>query len=542
MGVARGATLAGQTNGVRALAVRLVHSESSRRTSTFDELKVLATPESPDPVSEAETLIEIEEASEAPGTKRSLLSAAVYSLGFTVQRAIGLLMLPVYTAVLSPDEYGALGLLVAAYLGVGILLAVGLDTAIVRNYFQLADRPDEQQAFLDSIWRFLLLFPAAASVVLTVGAWPFLGANGSITGVEVALMLFSAALNVAATTLPLAVLRARQDLRGYLWMSAVLAACTTGLTVVFVVALDQGIRGWFLATLLSNLALLAVALRVVPWNWKGKLEWPVVSAAVLFSLPLVPHFVSHWALQLADRGVIAGMVSGAELGIYTLAANLASVVMMLVMALNQAFSPTYARAGAQPGLEQELREVVVLQISAVVALTLGAALLGPSVIELVTGPEYHEASGLVPWLVIGYGFLGIYFVPMNGATLGAGRRTYAWVATVFSAAINIGLLYAFVPKHGVHAAAVASAVGYLVLLVSLGTWAHSGENVVRYDWRRIGPIILLAGIVFALAGWSTPSTPLAEFGAHLAWFVVFAASVAALTLRKQFSQRLRRTT
>ena len=82
---------------------------------------------------------------EMDSPRRSLVSAAVYSLGFTVQRAIGLLMLPLYTRALSPTEYGALGVLLSASVLLGLLLSAGLEPWIIRNYVQLDDDPERRR-------------------------------------------------------------------------------------------------------------------------------------------------------------------------------------------------------------------------------------------------------------------------------------------------------------------------------------------------------------------------------------------------------------
>jgi O-antigen/teichoic acid export membrane protein len=491
----------------------------------------------------AESAVDLSNATKETATSRpisrSLTSAAVYSVGFAVQRAIGLVMLPLYTRAISPSQYGALGILLSLYIVVGILFSAGLETSIIRNHFQLAGKPERRQQYLDSVWRFLVLYPLIAGLLLAAAVWPFLGTSRSIDGLDVLLMLLAAAFNTAATTLPLAVLRARQDMRGYLWMTAVTALGTPTLTIMFVVLFHQGIRGWFLAAVIINFAAFVAATVIVPWRPRADVNWRVVSAALLFSLPLIPHFISSWALQLADRLVIAGIVSATQLGIYSLASNLASPMLMLVMALNQGFIPTYAKAGAQTGHERELSNMVTLQIAAVIGLTLCGAMLGPPMVEILTAPDYHSAAPLVPWIVLGYGFLGIYFVPMNGATLGAGRRNFAWVASASSAATNIALLLLFVPRYGVYAAAVASAIGYFVLLVLMVVWAHARHNPVRYDWMRIGPVVALGLLAYAGAALTAPRVPAEAIAVEIGWILGFAAAIATLMFRSQLAVRLR---
>jgi O-antigen/teichoic acid export membrane protein len=448
-------------------------------------------------------------------------------------------MLPFYTRAISPSQYGALGILLSLYTAVGVIFSVGLEPWIVRNYFQLAAEPERRQEQIDSIWRFLVVYPLVASTTLAAIAWPLLGSSGSISGLDFSLMLFASAFNITATILPLAVLRARQDLRGYLWITAVSAVGTPAVTAIFVVVLHQGVRGWFLALVIVNFAALVTAMLVLPWRPHGNFNWRIVRVAVLFSIPLIPHFISSWALQLADRLVIAGIVSSAKLGIYSLASNLASPILMLVQALNQGFIPTYAKAGAERGHEKDLYNLVALQITAVIGLTLAGAMLGMSAVSLLTPHSYHGAAPLVPWIVLGYGFVGVYYVPMNGATVGSGRRNFAWVASASSAATNIALLLLLVPKYGVYSAAVASAIGYLVLLVLMAIWAHARHNPVKYDWAQICPAIVLAIAAYAGASVTVPHAPIAAIGVQVAWLIAFAAAVTALRFRSRLVLRLR---
>jgi O-antigen/teichoic acid export membrane protein len=339
-----------------------------------------------------------------------------------------------------------------------------------------------------------------------------------------------------ATTVPFALLRARQDLRGYLWLTVSLAVTTPLLTWVFVVVFREGILGWFMAATGANAFAGLVAAAVVPWRRRVPFSSSALKAALIFCLPLFPHFVSHWALQVADRLVIAGIVSRASLGVYTLAASLAAPILSLVQALNSAFSPSYARAGAQPGLEADLAKIVVIQITAVVGITVAGALLAPSVIDILTPRSYHGAAGIAPWLVLGYGFVGLYFVPMNGAVLGAGRRRFAFVATVTCAALNIVLLVLFVPTNGIYAAAVADAAAYLMLLVLIAIWAHMRPNPVQYHWLPIGRVLVVGIVVYVGAALSAPPAKWGGLAVRLGWIAVFALCVGWSQIRPSIAK------
>jgi O-antigen/teichoic acid export membrane protein len=439
-----------------------------------------------------------EAAIEPPPVSAALRSAAVYALGAALPRAIGLLTLPIYTRVLRPDQYGTFSLLVAISSAVAIFLALGLDVAIFRLYFQLASDPERQQRFVNSVWSMLIFVPTAAACVIGVAVWPFMG-HARFGGLDLFLALAGSGVGVAALTVPLAVLRVEQRLRTFLLVTTVATLTNVGFSLLFVVELRWGVRGWLAAAIVANVLTLATAVVVVPYRRPQPLDGPLLRHALGFGAPLVPHSLAHWALQAADRVVIAGIVSQAALGVYSLASNLGLPVLMLVQSINYGFMPSYARAGAGTESRRRLADIVVLQATVVAFICAGCALLAPPFIELVTPSSYGHAGPLVPWIALGYAFLGLYFIPMNGMSLGGGRTKFAAVTSVAGAGTNIGLLYLLVPTGGIHAAAVASALAYAVLLVAVFVYAWRPENPVRYRWLALATMFSVVGGDYVLA-------------------------------------------
>ena len=277
------------------------------------------------------------------GSHRPLQSGAVYAFAAALQRAIGFLLLPLYTRALDPADYGALSVLTSVAAAVAILFTFGLDIAIFRTYFEYENNAARQGRYIQSIWRVLVGAPLVGAVVLALLASPFVG-EGRVSDLDVLLAFVGMALWAAATTVPLSVLRAQQRLRDYLKVSAVSIVATPLLTVLFVVVLDTGITGWFVALVLSMGLSLLASMWILPWERRAHFDSAIVRKSLAFSLPLVPHALSHWALQLADRSILILLVSSSAVGVYTLAANLALPVMIAVQSLNLGFMPTYAQA------------------------------------------------------------------------------------------------------------------------------------------------------------------------------------------------------
>jgi O-antigen/teichoic acid export membrane protein len=461
---------------------------------------------------------------------RMLRSGAAYTIAPVVSRGIGFLLLPVFTRILSPSDYGQLSVALSVNSVASLVFALGLDVAVFRGLFQLSDDPPTRARFFRSIWTFLMVAPLLMALVAMIVLAPILGTSQILSVGFLALSLTAAVVSVAATTVPLAVLRAENRIRHYLLVTGSIAITSTCLTVILVVWVRTGIVGWLVSLIVANLIGFGLAIRVVPYARPRPFDFPAVRKALRLSLPIVPHFASLWALQLADRVLVATLLSTAAAGVYSLASNLALPMFMVVLGFGQAFMPDYARAGKAGGSKDSLRRTIALQVAVVATLCVACALLAPVAVHLLTDARYDSAAALVPWLVLGYGFLGLYAIPMNGLTLTHGRTQRVFIVSGFGAVTNIGLIVGLAPVYGLEAVAIASAVGYGVLLACVLLFASYRHATLRYPRRRIA-----ATLGLALAGYmggvlSSSDTSVADVVIRSAWSVAAAGAIGMVAV------------
>jgi O-antigen/teichoic acid export membrane protein len=456
-----------------------------------------------------------------PGAARS---AAAFTLGTALQRGLPYLFLPLYTRALSPAEYGALSILLAVSTAATFLFSFGLDLAVYRMYFQL-DGSEDQKVFIDSIWRVLVAVPILLAVLFGAAVWPFLGHVPRMTGADGLLALLAAAVGVASTTVPYAVLRIRRQLNRFVFLTLLNGVATAVLTLLLVVVFDEGVEGWLVAAVGANLVSLIAALWAVPWSRAARFDRSMVVSAVKFGASIVPHSMAGWSLLLADRLILSAQVSGTDLGIYSLGSNLAIPILIAVQSLNQAVMPNYAKAGRGEKKPRSLEQIVLVQMVAAVGLGLAAALLATPVVALLAAPDFHGAAPVLAWTALGYVFTGMYFVPMNGATLAAGKTRLVWVRTVVSALVNIGLIIVLVPIGGIVLAAVASAAGYLCMLVLIASYSRDPRNPVRYPWRKLATLIGLGLFTFVVGDLTTPGGGIVGTLGRILWLVLFVISL-----------------
>ncbi len=415
------------------------------------------------------------------------------------QRLFTFALLPLYAAVLSPGDYGHLSVILAVATLVSVAFTMGVDTAIVRNWFLLETRTDERAVWLGSVGLLTILGPASGAILI---AGVLLITGGPILGTPVSWMILGiagAATGVTALTLPLALLRAQERLGAFVRLNAAFAIANTVATVLLVVVLRLGVPGWLFGTLAAYLVTLVVAVRILPWPRVNRRTFSLapIADALKFGIPLLPHLVSHWVLQLADRAVLVGLVSASALGEYTLASNLALVVLVAAAGFGQSSMPSFARVASADKAYSELRPLVSQVVAVICALGLAAGLLLPGAIRLLLPAAYAPAAHLIVWLVVGFTCAGLYQIPMNAISLLTGRTRWVWVMSGSAGALNIALLYIFVPSGGVLAAAQATAVAYGVLLLLTGLYA---VRLAGRDWLPAARAATAVGVLaFGLA-------------------------------------------
>jgi O-antigen/teichoic acid export membrane protein len=430
-------------------------------------------------------------------TQRSLLSGGTYALANAAQRALAFVLLPLYTTVLSSSEYGRLGLLLTLQAGAVVIFSVGMENGLIRQYFQIEADPAAQRRFIITAWNFLALASFGVAILVSLLILAFAPSTPAFDPAEGALAVIGAATFVGATVVPLTVLRVEQRLKHYMVLTAITGISTSALSILFVVVLRFGVAGWIGAVLLANALTLIAGLFIIPWGLIDAADRQGLRAALKIGVPLIPHAASGWSLQLADRIILASLVTVSSLGVYTLAANLSLPALVLLQGLNLGFLPSYARTRNDADEVKKLQNTVSLQVVLTLVVGCLVALVGPPVISLLSS-SYAGATSSVPWIVLGYVFLGIYMIPMNFISMVVGRTTFVWIFTLMAAVTNIATIYLLVPIYGILGAAEASAIGYFALLVLISAYARSIKIHAAVDWRKVIPMTIAAAVTFTI--------------------------------------------
>ena len=88
--------------------------------------------------------------------------------------AIGVVLLPVYTAYLTPAEYGTMTTVQAVVGVLQLIMILSLHGSVTRLYYDFINKKEELKKYIGSLFLFVLLFATLLSIsLLLFKTYPF---------------------------------------------------------------------------------------------------------------------------------------------------------------------------------------------------------------------------------------------------------------------------------------------------------------------------------------------------------------------------------
>jgi O-antigen/teichoic acid export membrane protein len=315
----------------------------------------------------------------------------------------------------------------------------------------------------------------------------------------------AAALSLTVTFqyLPATIYRARSQPVQFLMFTGTAFVITALSTVVLLAVLHMGVVGALIGQLAGGVYVLGYSALML-WRSGGfTLDTQMIRAALRFGLPLVPHGLSGWLLNVSDRWLLGiflplGMIAArSAIGIYSLGYQLAYAIDLLAQSLNAAWIPFFYRYGGTPQGPGIHREMTTLMVAGFGALATILGLNASLVVAIIARPSFAEAAGLIPVLSIGF-VAHVFYIAVVTVIFYAQRTAVLPLITGSSAVINVVTNIALIPVLGIQGAAWATVIAFSFMSLAT-TIAARRVYPMRLDWPRL--LLLFTGVL-AIAWYS----------------------------------------
>jgi O-antigen/teichoic acid export membrane protein len=440
--------------------------------------------------------VTIRQASVEPATyaTRSVFrDSVIYGMGSVAGKVAGLLVVPLFTRLLTTDEFGRLDVL-NALVSTGILvLVLGTDVAALRLFFD--GRTATQQRQLLSTWYVLALAVAApVGAVLIAASEPIavrlLGAAdeaGAVVAAGVALIAGTA----QATTL--GVLRALGRPKAYMLLEGGALVANAILAVVLLIIWKPEAE----AVLVALASCWSVSALIGAWIIRPTISIrPTEGSAraiLALGLPLAPAVVATASADFFNRAFLLGSAGATQAGYYSLALRYASIALLVSTAIQLAWQPhAFRLAGtdvASRRLADEARVIVVLLTTAAVSLQLVA----PEAIMVIGAGQYDDSLPAVGLSLMSALVLGLFAIVAIQSVLA--KKTHdVGIALTAGVILAVACTVLLAPRLGATGTALAVLIGNLCAF-AIAAWLGRTRERLPFHWVRFIMLIGLGIIV-----------------------------------------------
>jgi len=163
--------------------------------------------------------------------------------------------------------------------------------------------------------------------------------------------------------------------------------------------------------------------------------------------------------------MLGGMVSSAAIGLYVVAVRLSEVTTFVAGALADALMPEVAGSRAGDQAEALLGRTLRLTLYANVLVLIPLWLAAPLILRTLFGQSFVPATGAFRWLLVAAVVWSASAIVISGLQ-GFGYPGLSTIARFLSAAVTAPALLILIPRMGIKGAAIASLIGYTVMLLA----------------------------------------------------------------------------
>ncbi|MBR0086424.1 MAG: oligosaccharide flippase family protein [Lachnospiraceae bacterium] len=182
--------------------------------------------------------------------------------------------------------------------------------------------------------------------------------------------------------------------------------------------------------------------------------------ALTLALPMLPHYLSGIVLNHGDRIVISHFFGKTEVALYGLAYSIGTLVQLFVTAINSALTPwvySKLKTGDIKSVQQKSRGVMLL----IFLIAIGLMLVSPEVVLLFGSAKYADAVNVIPPVAGSVFFIFMYSF-LSYPEFYYEKTAFLMIASLTAAALNLVLNFIFVPLYGYGAAAYTTLACYVI--------------------------------------------------------------------------------
>jgi O-antigen/teichoic acid export membrane protein len=379
----------------------------------------------------------------------------IFALGSFGSKIITFLLVPIYTNVLSTEQFGTADLVMTCANLLVPIISIVIQDALLR--FGLSKECDKKSVLRCAVTVFI--FGSLFCFVLL----PFMDMYEAISEWKIYLVVI--AISTMASNIIFSYAKVKSQNKSFALCSVIQTLILAITNIILLVVFPCGVKGYLIANIaaqVGSLILLAILTHFFSDIKNSTFDRLLLKKMVAYSLPLIANNISWWILNSADRVMVEAYCSASSLGLYSAASKIPALLSIVTTIFSQAWSISAIKEYDSDRSKTFYEEI--FSIFSILMFLGGAIVIGIAkpFMHVYVGSAFFSSWTLVPFLVFGAVYYA--FSTFFGAIYGALKKNLkVALSTGFAAAINIAINFIFLEQFGVVVAAISTAVGYFAI-------------------------------------------------------------------------------
>jgi O-antigen/teichoic acid export membrane protein len=445
---------------------------------------------------------------------------AIYGLSSIIGRLLNYLLVPLYTRVLIPSDYGIYTEMYAYVSILWVMLTYGMET----TFFRFSESESHKKTVYSTAM-LSLVFTSSVFLVLTltnaqaVANWLDYPENINYVVWFAFILAFD-----AISSIPFAKLRQENRPVRFAVIKLINIGTNIGLNLFFILfcpfmlahfpetAVSGLIAGFFNPDdlveyiFISNLVATTLTLLILlpdfptkhivfdPALWKRMMAytWPLLIVAIAGSVNLSLDKI------LLTRLLPEGSDVMEQVGIYGACYKVSVIMTLFVQTFRYAADPFFFAESGRSDSRRLYADVLTLFII-ITSIIFLFTVMYLDIVILFIGEAYREGRAVIPLLLLGNMFLGVYYNLSIWYKL-TNKTIYGAVLSVTGAATTVVLNFALIPVLGYMGSAWAALTAYFVMMV-LSFIIGQRHFKVPYNLKRLAFYPSLALGFYLFSNW-----------------------------------------
>ncbi len=456
-----------------------------------------------------------------------LKHSSIYGVFNILSRAIGFVMIPVYTRFLTPSDYGTIELLDLTGNLVSMFIGLSFSNSITRFYYELNE--DKERNLMVST---SLLFVGGAGLVICLGLMsasaPFsrslFGPSGDPGYFRI---MFTTLIFQVLIEECMVLLQVRQQSMTYAVFSTVRLLMGLSLNILFVVKFRMGVYGILYSGLATSvLTGLYIYIKTL-WDSGLGFSRLELNRLLKFGIPMFLAGFGPFILAFSNRYFLNHFAPLSDVGIYALAFKFSSLISVLV---TNPFQLTWAAKRFQYAKRDDAKIIMSRVFTYFCASTFlvatGLIITAPDVLKIIVGEEFQGAARYIPLLAISYA-IGAWYYHFNYGIFLVKKPIYATWIWAAGAAVNLVCNYFLISRFHGMGAAFATLVSF-GFISALTLYISQKFFYIPFEIGRLFKIAAALAPIYVIAYFMPAFDPIASIAAKSLLLVLYPAGLYLL--------------